>query len=115
MKKIEALIVATISIFASNLAFAEIDAGCKQLWDDTSAAKTCRLVNLTKYQSGGAAICMIEAICQASGTHPQIPIERDLKSRELKNTVHNKESVSVSTILQGGLNNCNGKLTYKPC
>lgn len=115
MKKIEILIVATILIFASNVTFAEIDAGCKQLWDGTSAAKTCRLVNLTKYQAGGAAICTIEAICEAPGTHPEFPTTVDLAAKEVKNTVRNKESVSVSTILQGGLNNCNGKLTYNPC
>lgn len=115
MNKIEILIVATISIFASNVAFAEIDAGCKQLWDDTSAAKTCRLLNLTKYQAGGAAICTIEAICRAPGTHPEFSTDVDLDAKEVANTVHNKESVSVSTILRGGLNNCNGILTYNPC
>ena len=114
MKKIEILIVA-ISVFSGNVAFAEIDAGCEQLWNGTSAARTCQLLNLTKYQAGGAAFCTIEAICRAPGTHPDYPVQGNLNTIERNNTVHNKESVSTSTILQGGLNNCNGKLTYKPC
>ncbi|WP_339430335.1 MULTISPECIES: hypothetical protein [unclassified Pseudomonas] len=113
MKKIEVLIVATISAFVSHVAFAEIDAGCKQLWDATSAAQTCKLSNLTKYEAGGAAICTIEATCLASSTHREI--ENRINSREINDTVYNKESVSVYTILETGLNNCNGKLTYNPC
>lgn len=112
MRKVEILIVALISVFVSHVAFAEIDAGCKQLWDATSAAQTCKLSNLTKYEAGGAAICTIEATCLAPGTHLEI---QNRMSREINNTAYNKESVSVYTILKDGLNNCNGKLTYNPC
>ncbi|MFJ2537671.1 hypothetical protein [Pseudomonas sp. NPDC087614] len=113
MTKFEMLIMATISVTGTNTAFAEIDPGCKQLWDATSAAQTCTLSTLTKYYAGGAAVCAIEADCRGIGMNSNIP--NNMNAKEVTISVHNKESVSVQTILNEGLNNCNGKLTYKSC
>jgi hypothetical protein len=107
-------IVPVIMLALHSSANAASDPECLTLWEATTASESCRLLSdLTKMQNeSGVFQCRVNVSCIAPGTYTEKP--GSLYSREISNRMNSDLAWPIS-LMKGGLNNCNGMLTFRSC